>query len=309
MPPQGKLTRSQITKLRTTTNAVGSFVGNRLQSLQQADLEPGEYTIQFEVVEPPVDGAGAATYAYVSWKVDGQQNQRILSVFSGSSISGVAEAVHIQLLDQSGRGTFVVPGSGFGLPTAVGFTVTNGSPIVTASIPMTLSADEDLIFANQPTVTYHVSAAVTNNVTIVLSTPFTGASAVVHATGLTSYTVGTTLSKGTRATTMQPPTLLTTFASGPIIPGASFSVPIPQDAGIISVLVSVVLVPIPGTGTDPEFVQAAFFAANGFILSDFLPAEFSGWYPVPPGAVEFVVFNPSGNTQDVVASVQWGIEG
>ena len=307
MPPIKKLTRSQITTLTTGLNGIGSFVGQRLQSLQQANLEPGEYTIQFQIVEPPIDGAGSATYAYVSWKVDGQQIQRIISVFSGASISGVAESAHVQLLDQSGRGAFV-QGSGFGLPSSVNFTVTNGSDVVTASIPMTFSADEVLFFQNQPTVPYPLLNGVSNSLSFRLATPFTGPNGVTRAIGITSYKIGVSLSKGTRPTTMQPATLLTVRPQF-LAPNNSVNIPIPQDAGVISSLITVTLGPIPGVGADPENVQVAFVAADGFNLTGYIPAEFGAWYPVPPGAVTLGIWNPPGNTQQVFVSVQWGIEG
>ena len=36
------------------------------------------------------------------WKVAGQQQRRLLSIFSGASISGVADAVHVKIQDQNG---------------------------------------------------------------------------------------------------------------------------------------------------------------------------------------------------------------
>jgi len=89
-PMAANLTQSATTTLQTTTNQLGSFVGNKITGLNINNLEPGEYTIEFSVVEAPIDPEDFAVYAYVHWKVESQQLQRIISVFSGAVISGVA---------------------------------------------------------------------------------------------------------------------------------------------------------------------------------------------------------------------------
>jgi len=92
----------------TRTTAIGSALtdlpqGTIVPSLMQNNLDPGEYTIQFEAL-PPADNGGFAAYAIVNWKVLGQQVTRKVSVFSGAAISGVGEAVDVKLVDVSGVG-------------------------------------------------------------------------------------------------------------------------------------------------------------------------------------------------------------
>lgn len=75
-------------------------VGTPNRGLMQTDLDPGEYTIQFSVI-PPSDNHGFAAYAIVNWKVAGHQLRRVVSVASGAVISGVADAVDVQIVDVS----------------------------------------------------------------------------------------------------------------------------------------------------------------------------------------------------------------
>jgi hypothetical protein len=106
------------TAVMTRTPAVGTAAGGlpdlsdpnvkQVNSLQQQELEPQTYTIQFQV-EPPSDGNGFGCFAIVNWKVKGQQIVRKLSVYSGASISAVAESVDVQLIDVSGAGLAGLP--------------------------------------------------------------------------------------------------------------------------------------------------------------------------------------------------------
>jgi hypothetical protein len=301
-----RLTRSQITTLTTTANDIGSFflVGNQqqLQSLQQTELEAGEYTVQFQVIEPVIDTRGFATYAIITWKVDGQQLQRVISVFSGAAISGVCDSVHVKLVDQSGRifGIANLPG---------GFSVTNGSPIVTATVPQSFTSDEQLEFLSQPGVQYSLARGVTNATNIVLATPYTGVTnPLTSALGFATYKVGVTLSKGTRPTTMQPPTLLT-IREQAVGGGASVNISIPKDAGVLSVLITPAGATFAGgsaLGVEASVVQ--FFDANAQVLAGFMPGEFPFWYPVPPGTDHLSITN--GDPANATAfGLQWGIEG
>ena len=291
------LTASQITPVTTSRNALGSFEGQLLSNLQQDDLEPGEYTVQFQIVEPVVDGSGSATYAYVYWKVDGQQIQRIISVFSGSVISGVANSVHVQLLDQSDRANHNFTG-------LVG--PTNGSPIVTTAQPQTLARDEIIHFTSQPDLGYQILAPTVNVNGFQLLTPFTGPTGPTTAYGITSYKVAVALSKGTRAATMQPPVLLTQNMKNVAV-GGQLNIPFPPDAGIISVLATVI---VNGANVQSEIANGVlmFFDPNGNTLTALVPSSFPFWYPVPPGSVEMVFLNNSA-TQTLDFSFQWGIEG
>jgi hypothetical protein len=292
-----QLIRAQFTDLFTTTNALGSFQGQRLANIQINDLEPGEYTIQFQVVEPTVDGLGSATYAIIRWKVGGQQIQRIVSVFAGAVISGVAEAVDVQLLDQSGRGT-----TNF-VPTA---TLVNGSNVVPLTGNVTLGVNEEVVFTSQPTVSYGVLGPVNGNL-LILSSPYTG----VGGAGITffansHYKVGVSLSKGTRPTIMQPPVLLTQVAQT-VAPGAGFVFLVPEETGIISTLITVTTT-APVAQTEAANGIVRFANVSGNVLSAYIPQGFSSWYPVPADT-RLMAFVNNSTTQPLDFSLQWGIEG
>ena len=301
------LTQSAITTVITTTNALGTFAGQRLPNLQINRLEPGEYTIQFSLVEPVIDGLASATYAYVDWKVDGQQLQRIVSVYSGAAISGVAEAVDIHLLDQSNRGVNKLVGV---------LNVVNGSFTVTTSAPVTLAANEIIYFSSQSTVGYSLAAGVSNATTFSVyqidpvtkqKLPYTGPNGInVDGVCIATYKVGVTLSKGTRPTTMQPPVLYTV----PTVEVTSSSVSpvtIPTDAGIISVLITAI---VEGFNPQAEAANgvAEFADPSSNLLGSYIVNGFPMWYPVPPGSTSLVLLNNS-TTKTLEFSVQWGIEG
>lgn len=96
----GRLTSSMIRTTEVGSEVTGLPTGRLVRSLQATDLQPGQYTLQFQAL-PPADGNGFAAYATVNWKVGGQQLTRKLSVFSGAAITGVAEAVDVELVDVS----------------------------------------------------------------------------------------------------------------------------------------------------------------------------------------------------------------
>jgi hypothetical protein len=294
-----ELIRAQITDVFTTANLLGSFAGQRLPNIQVNNLEPGEYTIQFQVVEPTIDGLGSATYAVIRWKVGGQQIQRIVSVYSGAVLSGVAEAVDVQLLDQSGRGSINFT------PTA---TVVNGSNIVALTGNVTLGANEEVVFSSQPTVAYGVIGPVSGNV-LTLDSPYTG----VGAAGVTFYAnshykIGVSLSRGTRPTIMQPPVLLTQEIV--TVPLSALSPPIvfPVDAGIISTLVTVTVNGAPGVGHAEAANGIVIFGSPSLALAQYIPNSFPMWFPVPPGTTGMFFINNSA-TEALNFSLQWGIEG
>lgn len=293
------LTRTYISELQTSTNAIGSFAGDRLPNLQQEDLEPGEYTIQFQVVEPPTDNLGFATYAYIVWKIDGQQISRIISVFNGSAISGVANSVHVQLQDQSGRGANSLSGT---------FGVTNGSPVFTATAPQTLKSGQLIQFSNQPNIFYTVPNGV-NGTTGILDTPFTGATnGIVTAFALSKYKVAVTLSKGTRAPTMQPAVLSTINAAIAVNSSAQAVAQLPDgDAGVCSILVSATVQGI-NSQAEADNGNVELINATGNAIAWFIPTRFPFWYPVPPGTAK-IQFNNNSTTQKLFFSYQWGIEG
>jgi hypothetical protein len=219
-------------------------------------------------------------------------------VFSGSVISGVANSVHVQLLDQSDRANHHFTGM---------VSVIHGSPVVNITQPITLAQDEVVYFTSQPNVGYQVLAPITDGTTFQLLIPYNGPTApVTTAYGVTSYKVAVGLSKGTRAATMQPPVLLTQNLVNVSV-GGQTNIAFPPDAGIISVLATVT---VNGANVQTEAVNGVlmFFDPNGNTLTAFVPSSFPMWYPVPPGSVEMVFLNNS-TTQTLNFSFQWGIEG
>lgn len=224
---------AEMTRTAAAGNAVAGLpVGVQISGLQESQLEPGEYTIQFTAI-PPADGEGFAAFAIVNWKVAGQQVTRIVSVFSGAAISGVAEAVDVSIVDVSQIGSA-------GFPT----------------------------------------------------TPL-------------PYKIGTSLSRGGRADTMQPATLSTQLTALSVAHGASQVFLIPKDCGITSVMVLAAGSPVP-------------VSSNAIVASQESPAtainvwypvlQGPGWVPIQSGAVDVrVVNNDAANA--IFVNVIWGIEG
>jgi len=92
-----KHTASMLSQMRAGTPG---FQNN----IDVTDLEPGTYTIQFSIINiqpspnlhiiiPPI------VQAIVTWKIEGQQQRRVISVVSGATITGVCEAVDVKILD------------------------------------------------------------------------------------------------------------------------------------------------------------------------------------------------------------------
>lgn len=79
----------------------------------QASFEPGNYTIQFNVINPntlqQVDEY-IRTRATITWNINGVYVTRTIDVVNGTSISGTAEAVNVRVFDDSNIvSTDVVP--------------------------------------------------------------------------------------------------------------------------------------------------------------------------------------------------------
>ena len=279
-------TAMQANRLAPSSNPIASA---------QCNLEAGENTVQFSV-EPPVDGFGSATLALLQWKVGGMPLRRVCSVYSGAAISGVAEALDIQIQDVSGA---------FPTPVISGCTVTNGSPFLVTPTAETLAAGTVISVASQPGVTYTVSQTTTGTM-IPLSTPYTGLSAtpVVATIRQAPYSVTATIERGTRPTTSQPPILV----PGPaqvVAPGASINVPILQDSGVISV--QVLAYGTTGALADTDIVVTQDSATNN-ILSGYYPFTQTGFQPVSPGSVILVIGNRNVSIS-ALCSVTFGVEG
>jgi hypothetical protein len=86
--------------------------GGPQQSTLQAlfEEEPGYYSLEFSVASLPVDpgpggpgnvsGIFQAT-AIINWKVEGNKNQRIITVGNGVTISGLGQGVDVAMLDNT----------------------------------------------------------------------------------------------------------------------------------------------------------------------------------------------------------------
>jgi hypothetical protein len=216
--------------------AAGPFRTN----LQVENLDPGEYTVQFSVLNASPGAGGTlqvpAPRAEVVWKVAGQQLRRLVSVVNGAGISGVAEAVHIKIQDQSGVFSSLIAGA--------------------------------------------------------------------------TYKVVGTLSRGTRATTMQPPTLISLPAQ--LIQTGSPSNPlilqVPQDAGVISTYIEVGQ-NIGGSPIPVGDVVAYFFDAGGTVRGATFPLIQTGWVPLPAGTFTVQVRTTQPAPDSIFVQPIWGIEG
>lgn len=92
-----RLTASMFSPMRA---GVGGFQN----SIDKSDLEPGTYTLQFGVLNIGKPAGFSQTFspvvqAIITWKIDGQQQRRVISVTSGASITGVCEGVDVKLVD------------------------------------------------------------------------------------------------------------------------------------------------------------------------------------------------------------------
>ena len=92
-----KLTASMLSSMIAGSHGIQN-------NIDVSDLEPGTYTLQFSVINiqpspnlhiaiPPI------VHAIVTWKIEGQQQRRVVSVVSGASISGVCQAVDVKVQD------------------------------------------------------------------------------------------------------------------------------------------------------------------------------------------------------------------
>jgi len=124
------------------------------------------------------------------------------------------------------------------------------------------------------------------------------------------YDVSILVSKGTRPAVEEPATLVAYPPAGStlalfVTAGAtSVPVPIPQDAGAISVYITA----ISGTATliPPEVIDANQVIGT-LITKSYDPREFDDWVPLSPGAQQIVLDNTGSDT--VYWSVTFGIDG
>ncbi len=122
------------------------------------------------------------------------------------------------------------------------------------------------------------------------------------------YKVQTTLSRGLRANTQEPPTLLTVPSQG-IGTGASAVIPVPQDSGVTQMLLL-----LASGNTADVFSETSVIVSmrdvavpSPFLLGTYYPLKCCHWMPLTPGTQEVVVTNGTGVT--IFATVIWGIDG
>jgi hypothetical protein len=85
--------------------------GNVIQAsggpvLQCPFPEPGNYTVQFYLKLPAVLTGIINPVATITWSLGGNRVTRIMSVYDGASITGIAESVDVRVSDQTLPGIF-----------------------------------------------------------------------------------------------------------------------------------------------------------------------------------------------------------
>lgn len=123
-----------------------------------------------------------------------------------------------------------------------------------------------------------------------------------------NYKVQTTMSRGVRGTTQQPPTLTDTPTKTiATLTGETFKVP--DDAGVISCYIMIAIGSFAAASApDVTDFQVTFSDPAGALLGATYPlAAGGGWIPLPPGTQEVNVFN--GTAENAFAQIVWGVEG
>jgi hypothetical protein len=205
--------------------------------------EAQNFTAQFLVTQKQAIGGGSpgdiTPVAEVLWAIGGNQSRRLISVFDGSSITGVAEHFTIKVSDQTDP--------------------TNG-------------------------------------------------------TNQTKYKVTITVARGVRGSSALPPTLQTYITHAGLIklgtfilsPTENLTVPIPQNAGINSVMVTADSIGVLLDGTEFDFVQSSVTGA----LKRYNPMSY-GFVPISPQADRLIFSNltPLIGGHAIEFSITWGIDG
>lgn len=126
------------------------------------------------------------------------------------------------------------------------------------------------------------------------------------------YTVDVTFAPGSRPSVNQPATLNHLDTATGIItvtPTNFTAIDIPQDAGVISVFVTVADIsgsPAPIVGQSAQ----VSVDMSGIIIKAWDPLTNTGWVPIPAGATSLNVANNSAVVgQDMGFCVTWGIDG
>lgn len=224
-------------------SATGQLISKSNSVLQLQDDFDGEaenFTAQFFISELAAVGGGAVgnitPRAEILWSIGGNTQRRLVSVYNGTAVTGVAEHFNIRVIDD------------------------------------TILTD----ISNQ-----------------------------------TQYNMSVTVARGVRGSTALPPIyqtyisnpILTAFGMFILIPGATFVLPIPENAGITSVMVTASQVGVLLNGTEFTFSQATPFAA----LKRYNPMDY-GFVPLSSQTTRLLFQNLTPATS-IEFSVTWGIDG
>jgi hypothetical protein len=302
--------------------------GNKTQRVtMQADFNKGvgafDFTCQFSVTAPGGRSVVNAE-ALVSWRVEGQEVTRRITIGAGASLTGVGQAVRVEIYDAT-------PPNFYQSRRVAGtVTVTEGSDAVVFSAAPGLPLGSTLTFSAQPKVQYFIEAESGTDVT--LTAPYTGPSRS-SATATTAYEsnitygVGVQVSAGARGSNAQPPLLqpydgppYTVFDANNPAPGGGFlfvvnpgdvlPIAIPEDAGVNQVFITVfpLFGGFGGVPTDTAIASIENGIGDQRTWDTQVNKE---WIPVPPGAQTLLVSNNStgGRPGPLRFGVAFGIEG
>jgi hypothetical protein len=124
-----------------------------------------------------------------------------------------------------------------------------------------------------------------------------------------AYAVQTTLTKGVRPSTGQPPSLTTgpnqIVAGGVSPPGKLFVVPV--NAGVMSFFV--LACGDSGAVLTTTDIVAQVIGSNGILLAAYYPLITGGWIPLPAGAYAVGISSNASESVNADVNVIWGIEG
>ena len=121
------------------------------------------------------------------------------------------------------------------------------------------------------------------------------------------YAVQSTLSKGVRPSTGQPPSLTTRQSQIAQGSGPSVVFPVPVNAGVMSFFV--LACGDSGAVLTTTDIVAQVIGAGNTLLASYYPLITGGWIPLPAGAYSITVNNNAAEDTNADVNVIWGIEG
>jgi hypothetical protein len=237
-----------LTHIVTSVRSKSSQSTQKLQcKLPQVD----SYTLQFSVTRPVGNNLNAATItpvAIISWNLGGISYQRKISVFNGSSITGVAEHVTVQIVDETNPNEVI--------------------PVVVPPIP-----------------------------------PFI------------DYEVNISVGRGVRGSVSMPPTYQQYYLNKygnrlglvELDQSTNFTLAIPTDAGVSSVMITSAYLGVAATPGDPENIVGQVGLLGGTPLKYYNP-NLHGFVPISPQTALIVLYN-NDTAQKLYYNVTFGIDG